>query len=262
MMRLIIWGIKMLSEGGVGSMNKFLLKYKAPVVAILVIGAVWLGWRLAFSNKEWHVKMTVTVQTPEGIKTGSAVWQICYHHEIPLIPAQGSGTYYHVCRGQAAVVDLGQYGELFGLISGDNPDYGHAIVLEVFPLREKTPIGTKVTLDQKQYPTLVRFGNLGDPKTLEYAVHIQTRGGRQLPTGIWMGVHFESLYLRKDIYGDKITLKSISLETVDEPIITQKVKKLLPWLSKVYGHYLSGKIVNGRSLYERLDTSAFVRGKN
>src|SRR6218665_2890440 len=68
-----------------------------------------------FSNEKIRYKMTVTVETPEGIKTGSAVREAGRYTEPSILPDQG-GVFYRVIGGEAVVVDLAERGVLFALI--------------------------------------------------------------------------------------------------------------------------------------------------
>jgi hypothetical protein len=61
---------------------------------------------------EVHYRMTIEVDTPEGLKTGSSVWAW-------RIAKGGLGNPYSGrFRGQAITVDLGERGTLFGLLLG------------------------------------------------------------------------------------------------------------------------------------------------
>ena len=46
------------------------------VVLAVLYGSAKLIWRQAYPSGSWRYKMTVVVQTPEGIKTGSAVREV------------------------------------------------------------------------------------------------------------------------------------------------------------------------------------------
>ena len=58
--------------------------------------------------------MTITVDTPEGVKTGSAVHEISNSKGLFGFPDAGNPA---DIEGEAVVVDLGERGVLFALIS-------------------------------------------------------------------------------------------------------------------------------------------------
>ncbi len=100
------------------------------LVFLSVVALLGVAYAAVISKGSWRYRMTVTVETPEGLKTGSAV------REIVAIKVHGtkvSGS-AKVSKGEAVVVDLGKRGVLFALITGGKfgPDYGHSIVFDAF----------------------------------------------------------------------------------------------------------------------------------
>jgi|AntRauTorcE11897_2_1112592.scaffolds.fasta_scaffold02754_1 hypothetical protein len=68
------------------------------------------------SNGGYHYKVIVSVETPEGIVTGSAVREVSFSDGIRL---SESGPSIRP-KGEAVVVDLGDRGVLFALTSFDD----------------------------------------------------------------------------------------------------------------------------------------------
>jgi len=78
----------------------------------------------------FNYRITVEIETPESVKSGSAVRQISVRRQ-PRLPDAGSISYN--VSGEAVVIDLGERGVLFSLIShGSYYDVFHA-----FPYEER-----------------------------------------------------------------------------------------------------------------------------
>jgi|JI10StandDraft_1071094.scaffolds.fasta_scaffold10247_5 hypothetical protein len=201
------------------------------VVALLVVvGAYALAQNKAAvlgigdaGNKVygWRYKMTVSVETPEGLKTGSAVREVSVKFE----PRAGYKPHpYHVTtkvKGEAVVVDLGERGVLFALIDPDD----YRFVFEAFPgppgltlegaeFYSSLVAGQKNLLepDPKRNPRLAKFSNKNDYRTISLI----------LPDEL------------SSFYGMGVVLKEISVEISNSPL-TQKVDGYLPSYSDESG---------------------------
>ncbi|MBK9562688.1 MAG: hypothetical protein IPO54_06120 [Micavibrio sp.] len=181
----------------------------------------------------WRYKMTVEVETPEGIKTGSAVRQM--GNELQGSPLSQAGNPADV-RGEAVAVDLGKRGVLFALISHQSDlefynafpvsgGYGGATP-EGIHYYANLSVGTQGILNPKAppgYPKLVTFKDLNDPKSVTLAQEWTYIRGQE------RGQNFE---LTKDqmeeLIGPGVKLKSITLEITDEPVTWGIVDEYLP----------------------------------
>jgi len=140
-----------------------------------------LGGCALFSGNSYRFKMTVVVETPQGLKTGSSVMQVTAYKTAALTPEekQGGGG----LSGQAVVVDLPD-GPLFVLLKmprgGDG--LGAAVTLALLPETLRGNVDAYVTavktlggwfadykaeLPRKDWPMMVRFRNINDPKSVE-----------------------------------------------------------------------------------------------
>jgi hypothetical protein len=130
----------------------------------------------------YRYRVTVEVDTPKGVRTGSSVWQV-KAWEGSGIPDNGIRTRI---RGEAVAVDL-PGGTLFALLRGQDMDFdypdgvvgGH---LRKHPLRNLA-MGRDWAENQREiarakpafelypdeYPLLVHFRNLNDPASVEKA---------------------------------------------------------------------------------------------
>ncbi len=210
-------------------------------------------------------KMTVNVDTPEGVKTGSAVREI-RPFQTPSIPdLPGSGGVEVDFKGEAVVVDLGERGKFFAIMSNarSGPDYNYAIFFKSFPLPglpkgagaqttkgihyyQTLKSGSKI-LEPEDYPDMVMFRDINDPKTVE---------------PVWMGELYQQpvgqgsktmFRVRTDDFekrfGTGVKLKNVTIEITQEAV-TKGIEKDLPWLPEYYNKMLDGKRYN--TIYSKL----------
>ena len=190
------------------------------ILAILI--ACGLTWNYYFPQATWRYKITITVDTPEGIKTGSAVRETYAMRGLSLLT--GTGGRARTLKGEAVVVDLGQRGVLFAPL--DVNDY--RIVFEVFAgsARGLTAQGIRYYKNLKDvrseipkelYPRLVKFDDLNDPSSVK----------KVNPNNLAAS------------FGRGIALKAITLEMTEEPV-KFRIRSLLPWIDDYYDMRLDG----------------------
>jgi hypothetical protein len=218
------------------------------VLAGLVV-AIYMAWSMAYPSGSWRYRMTVSVETPEGIKTGSAVREV-HAYTYPQLLSTTMGHVY-VRKGEAVVVDLGKRGVLFALIG---EDYGWRIVYNSFPFPGSSPAETtgttvryyrslktgNVTLTPEQYPMFVRFEDLNDPRTVKniyetgWCLENDSNG-----TCIKEGFHVKADRF-EEMFGMGVRLKEVTIEMTDDPV-TRDVQKYLPWLPNYYNQKFDGQ---------------------
>jgi hypothetical protein len=137
------------------------------------------GCSILFPAK-YRFRMTAEVQTPQGLKTGSSVYELEAHKTFALTSEENEGG--GAFRGQATMVNLPD-GPLFILLKTNTAgvDLGNAATL-AFSLDAQTghvddyiaavralgrTNGVKTELPRKDWPLMVRFGSLDDPKSVE-----------------------------------------------------------------------------------------------
>jgi hypothetical protein len=192
----------------------------------------------------YRYRLTVEVETPEGVKSGSSVIEVSAalagKYSIPD-PGKLSIQY----TGEAVAVDLGQRGVLFALLRSEkSPEWAGSAVALVTPpppvttknyyavwhARMVTNTGVhelprnspfthwsfdppiKPSDPPKDYPMLVRFTNITDPKTVEKV---------------------DPDDLAKS-FGAGVKLKRITVQLTDDPV-TFGVERRLTWLMKLEG---------------------------
>ncbi|UVO55466.1 hypothetical protein [Sphingomonas sp. SUN039] len=182
--------------------------------------------------KSLRYRMTVEVETPAGLRVGSAVREVKFGKHSG---ADGQTGYANV-RGEAVAVDLPGGRTLFALLRNDRvgPDYGGAIAMMTglsFPagkniaaqadgtvlLYPKSPAAatnaawTRDYCDPDFWPTLVTFGDILNPKSVE----------RVVPAAL------------DKSFGAGVTLRRITVAVTDDPVTTG-IDKRLRWLPSVY----------------------------
>ena len=179
---------------------------------------------LGFRDWSWRQKLTVTVETPTGVKTGSAV-TAARMEDPPKWWGAGdaAGAMNDSLRGEAVVVDLGPAAPgpryLFALLKGYSvwtayaaffPDMAgkpmpedarHALYDQLESLRATED------LPRELYPLLITFADINDPASVS----------RVDPDDL--AAHF----------GPGYALSSITLAITDETVTKGRVEAVLGW---------------------------------
>ncbi len=170
------------------------------VWVLIVLVAGLLGIKQCMAGDVLRYKVTVTVTTPEGEKTGYAVREAGRETEMRILPQQG-GVFYNVVKGEAVVVDLGKRGVLFSIMSGqDEAEF----IFKTFAGKDQK---NKAVLAPVKYPYVgtFTFTDLSDPKTVK-------------------GVEYKNL---AKSFGEGVALKEVTVEITGEPVTTG-INKYLP----------------------------------
>lgn len=170
---------------------------------------------------KWRYKVTIEVETPEGVKTGYAVRE--HSHEPPLFRLPDAGGSSRTI-GEAVVVDLGPRGYLFALIPSGKEEFRGAFPYDKtkadrnYKYYSSLKPGTKATLTNKNYwPQMVTFKDLNDPSTAQIV----------------------SVDRIEEIFGVGVKIKTITVEIVDAQMASI-ILRILPWLPDYYSKRLDG----------------------
>ncbi len=211
------------------------------VIALLVGGAsIALTGCGVPTSASYRFRMTVEVETPQGLRSGSSVMEVRIARGLPIGDLSGVSS---DVRGEAVVVDLPD-GPLFVLLKlpdagpslqtvvgdalrGRRAETPDAAMIDTAALGSAPPGAYKADLPHHlpysygsvrhpelnvAWPMMVRFKDLSDPKSVE----------------------------RVD--PDAIGVRRIRLETTTAPVTTG-IAKRLAWLVGLRGSYLSGQAV-------------------
>lgn len=187
-------------------------------LAVAAIG----GCSLAEEPEALRYKMTVEVETPDGIRTGASVRELKYFNSNGWFVFGESRPSVEM-RGEAIEVNLPDGKVLFALLTGGSGEIDYAKLLpgralgsrmlseKVDPLqwRQEAKLwpNTVKTIGLKQtdpLPMLVTFRNLTDPKSVE----------RVDPDNLAAN------------FGSGVKLKLITIRTTDEPVTSTIEKRM------------------------------------
>ncbi len=194
------------------------------------------SWKTPFSLK---YRLTINIDTPEGVKSGSTVQEIFYP------PADSENIYnpYNqgVPRGEAAYIDMGQRGTVFAIMqdpaNARNRIFG--LMTTVFPT---VPIihdqsryqevlqhyhdlrGVKDEVPPEHYPMFVHFRDIDSPQTIEL-VYKTKQGSRNDMKQVEID-RFE------EIFGQGVKIKDMTLEMTDDPH-EWKISSKLRWIENM-----------------------------
>lgn len=171
--------------------------------ALLTLACAVTAWFIATPSDTWRYRMTVTLQTANGEKTGSAVREVTVHTGIGLTGLPPTMD----ISGEAVAVEIAPKEYVFALLVDEThgEDYAGNIFVAAFPAKKKEG---RATLPASQYPMLVRFDSLTAPKTVARAT---------------------------------VPVKEITLEVTEEPV-SWGLRKILPWLPNYGFLRLDGEV--------------------
>lgn len=223
---------------------------KKLLLLCVFIAAAVLLWTANYPYGSWRYKITVEIETPEGIKSGYAIREVTAVMQPQITPETQPVNYGVI--GEAVVIDLGDRGVVFALL-------GYTEVFKAFPIHPKTteelikyysnlPAGKKAVLTNA-HPQIVTFTDINDPLTVKMVLGSRFNVEKQ---DIDPVNDFEALL------GQGVKLKQVLIEITDEPV-TWKIDKILPWLNGLNGHYLHGGGTS-RNAPLGLDAGNFKRG--
>ena len=179
-----------------------------------------------FPEWRWHQELTVSVITPQGLKTGRAVTAA----RIEFPPkwtgvGDAAGMQRGGVTGEAAVLDLGNGRYLFALLQGYTEWTAWSAFFpelegkplsrkEIAPYLDRLVASTGQTRELKraQYPLLVTFDDINNPASVR-----RVEPGNLAAT-----------------FGDGYRLNAITLSITDEPVTKGQVEKVLGWLISTF----------------------------
>lgn len=173
------------------------------------------------SGQSYRFRATVEVETPQGIRIGSSVYEVGAGRKLKLTAEEGSR--YLWSRGEAVTVDLPNGRTLFvllktGALHGDvatismatlDPAFNNDMPESVARIVDRQGVRSRAIVSASDYPVLVTFRDVSDPESVE----------RTDPAAL--DKHF----------GSGVRLKRITVELTDAAVTTGIEKKLV-WLAQ------------------------------
>lgn len=202
------------------SMQRFVITTTMPLLAIVAaiyVVASWFG-----PQYEWRQKLTVTIDTPNGVKSGSAVTEVkIYHNRI----FKDGAEWQRYLSGEATVVDLGGGSFLFALLEtpADQNFMDRLAQNVIFDVNTPSTgeemfqriTNTRGILDvpANRYPMLVTFENLNKPESV---VEVRTENISK-------------------VLGQSYAIRAITLEIVHDDVTVGIVDRVLAWIKSHRG---------------------------
>jgi hypothetical protein len=199
-----------------------------------------------------HYRLTLDVEAPEGLRSGSSVVQVVMNYNDGLLKGMGN-LVNPTFQGEATVVDLGNRGLLFCLLTADSqrslsardPSY---LVSSMLPNQDRTERLTsfydsliqhkpKADVPLGKLPLLVRFRDVNDPKTAE----------RVYPSNLAAN------------FGQGVKLVRATIEITDAPV-TMGIEKRLSWIADLNGSIGKNMALPYRNLLNEVSDGSFRQG--
>lgn len=197
---------------------------KWKLACVIAALAILVGCdQLGFHSWQWRQKLTVVVETPEGVRSGSSVSEARVYRNPTwwgVGDARGAGRTSF--RGEAVAVDLGNGQYLFVLLRR----YGFETAWKAFVPEPKQPRNREQshqmydlleklretrTLPAELFPFFGAFRDVRDPASFE----------RVNPIDL------------SSTFGSGFRLRSVTLTMTNEPVTENHIELILPWLEEL-----------------------------
>lgn len=244
-------------------MKKFL------IVLLVIVASSTVAWVLAYPTTKLRYRLTVEVETPEGVKTGSAVREVTVNR-YPKWVTLGNNDRNLKIRGEAVVIDLEGRGVIFAILDGDHAKWmpykafpapgtshfyhpGRASYKRQYISYYKGLIGQPTQIELDNMPTMVTFADMSDPTSVQLVYETavckeREEAGTLRRFGCVKENNFEALF------GDGVQLKNVRLEITDDAVTTG-VEKWLPWLPEYKNQLFDGRNIHTIEAENRLANS-------
>ncbi len=201
-------------------MNNIGSKIAKSLAALVFLGVGFLLTQWGH-HSVWHQKITLEVQTPSGLVSGSSVLK--YDYSDTFDRSFGKNLSRLGLWGEVPFVDLGQGKILFAasLYQPFLPLFSYAKHLKLNATKKRDLVAgiksepNKIDVKPAELPLFFTFGDINDPATLRQVDpnHLNRAFGK--------GYHF----------------RGMTIQTTDEPLSSGKIDKLIPWLRTKGGKY-------------------------
>jgi hypothetical protein len=182
-----------------------------------VILALCLG--ACGSTERVRYRMTVEVETPAGLRTGSSVREVV-GRTAPNIPMLGEDRGSVSVRGEAVAVDLPGGQVLYALLDGADTvplRIDGQLTDQVIPIWPTAPVGIHNPDGTARPPQFVRFRDPRDPRSVEAVDPVDFAAS----------------------FGPGTRLRRITIQHTDADVTTG-IERRLAWLPGLHGSYLHG----------------------
>jgi hypothetical protein len=211
----------------------------------------------------YRYRLTVEVDTPEGLKTGSSVIEVATSKGSKYAISSPSALSYKV-RGEAVTVDLSAHGLLFALLRSDeSSDWAAGAFEAMAPSR---PINEQMKIDDVYGESRARALALKGPQVVPRWRKPFRSASKQPRSGYPMLVRFGDIADRKTVakvdpdnlaafFGKGVKLRRITVERTEDAVTTGIAKRFKWW-----DNYRNKHFDGSSSSYEDL-TSANIAAR-
>ena len=202
------------------------------------------------TDESYRFRMTVEVETPDGLRTGSSVYEVTAGNRDGILPDAADRS--KSLRGEAVAVDLPGGRTLFALLRTPNwrrddlaemsmaaldPTYDGDWVESADRISSGEGIMSPAEVEPEDYPILVTFSDLNDPTSMQLV---------------------DTADLAES-FGEGFRLESIAVEVTSDRV-TKGIARRIPWLHQLRAMRLKAyqfprdiPIGDFRGLFERVD---------
>ena len=227
--------------------------------AIAALGAaICAGMALAFPTYTHRFRLTVEVDTPHGVRSGSSMVEVDRLDQRWVLIAQGR--YVFRVRGEAVFVDLGGGRNVVALLGhgpqAENKDQLTSLWVEAYGRYKwdealwsgQAQLRSRVELKPPLIPTLATVLDLSDPNT----VHLVRPD--EFETVFGRGVRFRGAWLEVVPAGWQLA----RLFGLSDMPPAQGIQQYLPWVQSTQG-YLNGDFSCNLNTPQCLEVGHFLR---
>jgi hypothetical protein len=198
-------------------------------------------------NFSYRFKMTVEIETPQGVRTGSSVYEVNVAKSSPFMTGNMRNK---SVRGEAVAVDIAPGQSLFALLKTTNrwrddmaemsmaaldPEYNNDWLKSAARIASRDGIRSPADVAAGDYPLLVTFADIEDPTSV---------------------VQIDPVNLAAS-FGEDVLLKRIVVEVTNEAVTTG-IGARLAWLRDYYSKRLDGqRFGDGLSFANSLSSGEF-----
>ena len=201
------------------------------------------------TDESYRFRMTVEVETPQGLRTGSSVYEVTAGNRTAILPDMADR--HKSLRGEAVAVDLSDGQTLFALLETPNwkrddltqmsmdaldPAYNNDWVESAERISDVSGVVSPAEVKPENYPYFVTFQN---PQVSETVQPVDPAN------------------LTKS-FGEGVRLTRIWVELVDDPVTTG-LEQRLEWLPTHLGTLVPSTSLHPDSPEKDMTTRAFIR---
>ena len=179
---------------------------------------------------KYRFRLTVEVETPQGLRSGSSVYQVWANDTTAVLPEEAKRDWG--VKGEAVAVDLPGGRTLFALLKTVNPmredlarmsmaaldpAFNNDIVESARRISRGSGVRANADVMPNNYPLLVRFRDVADPKSVERVAAANSAAA----------------------FGPRVRLRRITVEVTDDPVTTG-IEKRFSWWNAFRNHHFDG----------------------